>query len=393
MLLGAAALVSLLLAGKLLWPGSRAAIPDDVGGEPAGAAAAPERNDSTVTLDSVSQRLAGILLRTVGGNAGEALMANGTITYDANRVSIITPPADGKLVAVLTDLGQRVSPGAVLALVRSSEVGQARADLARAQATADVARRNHDREIRLYAESISSQKELLEAEAAYRSAQADSAAASAKLGALGAADTGPGGTFNLTTPIGGTVVERNATPGQIVGPSASLFTVADLRHLWIMVDVYEGDLASVGQGATAEVMPRALPGDTLRGHVTFAGGVVDTATRTFRVRVEVDNPNLRLRPGMFAQVLIMAARPIAGGAGGVTIPEPAVQDLNGRSVVFVPAGPPGRFIARPITLGARAGSGLVTVISGLRPGDTIVTNGAFQLKAELTKGNFGGDED
>src|SRR6185437_3593423 len=137
----------------------------------------------------------------------------------------------------------------------------------------------------------------------------------------------------------GVVVERNASPGQSVGPSTNLFTVADLRNVWITVDVYETDLARVRQGAAAIVSPTAFQSEQFPGRVTFAGGVVDTASRTFKVRVEVDNPNLRLRPGMFAQVRVPdVAR--AAITGPIVIPEIAVQEVNGKQVVFVASGAP-----------------------------------------------------
>ena len=343
--------------------------------------------DSVVTLDSTAQRLAGIEFLTAGTAASDALVANGTITFDANRVSVISPRAEGRIVSVRADLGQEVRAGAVLALLESSEVGQTRGELERARANVDVARRNYEREKRLFEQSISPQRELLEAEAEYRSAQADYNSALASLRALGASG-GEGATFGLASSINGTIVERNANPGQIVGPEVNLFTVGDVRHVWITVDVYEGDLSRVRQGATATVMPTALPGESFTGRVTYAGGVVDTASRTFKVRVELENPGLRLRPGMFAQVRIAAPPAAAGSGSPITIPEIAVQDINGKQVVFVAKDTTGQFVTRPVALGPRAAGGMVTVTSGLRPGERIVGKGAFQLKAEMLKASF-----
>jgi cobalt-zinc-cadmium efflux system membrane fusion protein len=185
------------------------------------------------------------------------------------------------------------------------------------------------------------------------------------------------------------VVERNASPGQSVGPSTNLFTVADLQNLWITVDVYEADLQRVRLGASAAVMPSAFANQQFQGRVTYAGGVVDTASHTFKVRVEVPNLNRLLRPGMFAQVRIQTAG--VGPGGATTIPEVAVQDVNGKSVVFVASADPSRFIVRPVTVGAR-GAGSATITTGLRTGERVVTKGAFQIKAELMKASFGEDD-
>ena len=348
--------------------------------------------DSVVALDSTALQLAGIELSTVRPAGGGDLVANGTITYDANHVSVVAPRAEGRVVEVRADLGARVAKGAVLALLESREVGQTRGELERARASLDVAQNSYEREKRLYEQSISSQKEMLEAQGAYKTALAEYNSAVAQIRGLGAR-TGEGGVYGLTSPLRGIVVERNAMPGQIVGPSTNLFTVADLARVWITVDVYENDMAKVQRGASAAVNPRALPGETFRGRVTYAGGVVDTVSRTLKVRVEVENPTLRLRPGMFAQVRIAAQDGARDSPDTVMmVPDLAVQELNGRTVVFAPDGAPGRFVARSVTVGPRSGEGFVTIRGPLHLGDSVVTKGAFKLKAEMTKASFGEDE-
>ena len=373
--------------------------PEDTSGAPAPetATAPSAAPDSVLRLDSTSQRLAGVELLSVTSSDAGVLIANGTITYDANRVSIVAPRVEGRVVSVRADLGQQVRPGTVLAVIESSEAGATRGDLERARANVDVARRNYEREKRLYEEQITPQKEMLDAEAAFRLSEADYNSALARLSAIGA-DGGTGATFGLSTPVGGTVVERNASPGLTVNPSTNLFTVADLRSVWITVDVYEGDYARVRTGAGAMVLPSALQGASFAGRVTYAGGIVDPASRTFKVRVEVSNAGLRLRPGMFAQVRIQTPRSSSPSAStgsansSIVIPELAIQDVGGRQVVFVATGTPGAFVVRPVVVGSRAGSGMVAVTSGLSAGEMIVTKGAFQLKSELMKASFGEDD-
>jgi cobalt-zinc-cadmium efflux system membrane fusion protein len=351
--------------------------------------------DAVVTLDSVGLRLAGVQVVKVAPVSGEVLEANGTITYDANRVAVISPRAESRVMSVRADLGQWVGAGAVLAVLESPEVGQLRAELERARATVEIAGKNYEREQRLNAQEISSQKELLEAENALRGAEADYNSAVSRLKAIGATE-GEGPAFGLTTPVAGTVLERNASPGQVVGPEHNLFTVANLRHVWITVDVYEGDLGHVREGAKVTVVPSALAGEQFPGRVTYAGGVVDTTSRAFKVRVEVENPKLRLRPGMFARVRIQSPTSPEGSEGGdsaaVAVPEIAVQDLDGKPVVFVADDVAGRFVVRPVTVGSPLGSGMVRVTRGLSSGERVVAAGAFQLKAELTKASFGEEE-
>ena len=367
---------------------------------PAGASAASARSgtmDSVVTLDTTAQRLAGIELGAAQLGSENALTANGTITFDANHVSVVAPRAEGRIVEVLADLGQRVAAGAVLAIVESPEVGETRGDLERARAAVSVSKRNYEREKRLYEQEISPQKEMLDAEVLYRTAEADLRSAESKLRTYGAF-SGRGGSYGLRSAVSGTVVDRNASPGQIVGPNASIFTVADLSHVWITVDVFESDLGRVHEGAAAVITPTAAPGTKYPGRVSFAGGVVDSTSRTVKVRVLVENTTRQLRPGMFARVTIAA--PSGTPAVGVTVPADAVQEIDGKSVVFVALGT-GRFVARAVVLNAplsgmesAAGGSAptVTVLKGLQPGERLAVKGAFQLKAELTKASFAGED-
>lgn len=358
---------------------------------PPSAEPTPVALDSAVMLDTTGQRLAGIVVDSVRLIAGTALSANGVITFDANRVSVIASRVEGRVAMINADLGSEVRPGTVLATIESSEIGEMRGDIERARVRRSVAQRNFEREERLFKQQISSQKEMLEAEGEFRTAEADFNSAIVRLEAVGADVNGKGSSFGLRTPVGGVVVERNATPGQLAGPSANLFTVADLRHVWITVDVYERDYARIKERAVVNVRPTALPDDSFEGRVTYAGGVMDPASRTFKVRVEVENPKHRLRPGMFASVVI-ATPNNAQGAEMLAVPETAIQDLNGQPVVFVVGTQPGRFLVRRVLPGKAVGGGLITVTHGLERGDRIVTTGAFQLKSELLKSTFAGDE-
>jgi cobalt-zinc-cadmium efflux system membrane fusion protein len=386
-LLAAAVIILLIIAFVL--GRSRSAEPENPT-----ATANATAGDSVVLLDSASLSLVNIEMTAALPAGSGGLLANGTITFDANHVSVIAPRAEGRISSVLTDLGQQVRRGAVLAFLESADIGQTRGDVERSRANMEVSRANYERERRLYEESVSSQKDMLDAQAAYRSAEADYKSALARLNSLGASG-GNGATYGLATPIAGTVVERNAMPGQIVGPTTNLFTVADLSRVWITVDLYEADANRVHPGTVAVVSPRSLPGDNFTARVTFTGGVVDTVTHTVKLRLEVSNPDRRLRPGMFAEVRFETALQPAdtSGRSGVMVPEDAVQDVNGKSVVFVPGGVRGLFIVRPVIVSGTTIGRMVTVTSGLKSGEQVVVKGAFQLKAELTKGSFGEDQD
>jgi len=345
--------------------------------------AAPPPN--VVVLDSAALAAAEVEMDSVRVVASTTLEATGTLSYDGNAVALIGPKADGRVVRVVHDLGDRVSPGAPLAILESQEVGDVQAEVGRARAEADLARQNYEREQRLYQQKVSSQKEMLEARAAWESAVADLEAAEAKLRTLGAVGTDATG-FAVKSPLAGTVVERNAVTGQIVGPEDQLFTVADLSRLWLIIDVYEKDLSKVAAGQDVAIRIQAFPDTEFRGRIAYVGQVVDPESHTVKARVIVDNPG-RLRPGMFARAEIVLPEP----TGTLAVPRQAVQELRGDTVVFVPDGP-GRFRAVPIRTGGKVGDSFVVVLAGVEAGQRLVAAGSFFLKSELLKGSFA-DED
>lgn len=338
-----------------------------------------------VELDSAALAMAGISLGPVEAVQSTAVPVTGTITYDQNRLSHIGPRTEGRILSLRADLGDQIRSGQVIAVLESPEVGATRADLHEAEALLEIARENYERERRLEAQGISSRRELLYAERELRQAQAALLRAGERLNALGASD-GRGSEFAVTAPFAGVVVEKHATRGEMVGPSDKLFTLADLRRLWIELDIYERDLRRVSVGQPVTVTTSAYPDRTFDGRIVYMGDILDPARRTVRARVEVDNPGGVLKPGMFATASIR----VAGGTTVVAVPRGAVQNVEGRQVVWVPGDEPGRFTARPVDVGQSLDGGRVEIISGLVPGELIVTEGAFTLKAQLSRGEFGG---
>ena len=338
-----------------------------------------------VLLDSTAIAIANITLVPVEAVQTTGLPVTGTITFDANGVSHIGPRIDGRIVRLTADIGQRVQGGQVLAVLESPEVGQVRADEAEAEALMGIARENYQRELRLEEQGISSRKELLDAEAELRRAEAALISARQRLQVLGAGE-GQGGQFALGAPFAGTVVERHANLGEMATPADQLFTVANLDRLWIELDIYERDLSRVAQGQAVDVTTGAYPGRTFPGRIVYVGDIVDPEKRTVRARVEIPNADMSLKPGMFANALIRI-----GGEGPPVpaVPREAVQEVEGRTVVFVPGGRPGEFRAQPVQVGQPTEDGMVLVQSGLAVGDQVVTTGAFALRSELAEGEIG----
>jgi cobalt-zinc-cadmium efflux system membrane fusion protein len=338
-----------------------------------------------VSVDSATMASVGIRVAAVTSAPAGGLAVTGTITYDANLVSHIGSRTPGRVVELRADLGDAVKSGQVLAVLESPEVGQVRSEEREAEELLAIAQENFDREQRLETQGISSRKELLDAEADLRRTEAALRSARERLRVLGAGH-GNGGEFGLTAPFAGVVVERQVTRGEMADPEDQLFVIADLSRVWVLLNVFERDLATVRVGQTVQVTTSAWPGRAFAGRIVYLGAVLDTATRTIQARIEVPNRDGALRPGMFA-----TARISASGEGPTmpVIPRDAVQELEGETVVFVPNDHPGEFRAQAVVVGAPVGADMVSIVSGLAIGDMIVVSGAFMLRSELAKGEIG----
>jgi len=327
------------------------------------------------------------------------IRATAVIKPNENRLAHVSPPIPGRAIAVRAVLGDRVEPGQVLALLDSLVLGEKKAAFLQARTNLEVARRNYEREAGLFKQRISSEKDYLESKGEFERSDAAYRGAREALRLVGIADADIeritwGGTgsvlshFPILSPFRGTVIEQHVVVGELIRPEDKVYAIADLRTLWILLDVYEKDLAQVAIGKDVEVRVDAFPDARFHGKIAYLSDVLDESTRTARARVEVDNADGRLRPGMFATAIITlpgsSARPV------IVAPEAAIQRVRGQPTAFVEESP-GSYLVRPVTLGRHAGD-VVEVEAGLQPGERVVTDGGFTLKSLLLKDELAGDE-
>jgi Cu(I)/Ag(I) efflux system membrane fusion protein len=183
-------------------------------------------------------------------------------------------------------------------------------------------------------------------------------------------------TVAIPSPIAGTVIDKTAIEGARFRAGDALFRIVDTSNMWVMAEVYEQDLAYVKVGDPAQVTVNTWPTQPFGGKVTFIYPTIGKESRTARLRIEVANPDGRLRAGMAATVEI--ATPLDGSR--LAVPESAVIDSGRRQVVLVERGE-GRYEPRPVRLGARV-PGWVQVIDGLKAGERVVTRATFLIDAE-----------
>jgi len=318
---------------------------------------------------------------------GEGAPVLSELRVNESAYAEVGSPVPARALRVLALPGSQVRRGQVMAELQSLELGKTRGDYRDAQARVDLARQSLERKRGLAAERIAPQREVQEAEAELRRAEASLQGARGALNALGASNDGGSDDSRLVlrAPLTGTVIERHLVRGAVAQPGEALFKVGDLSVLWLMAHASERDAVRVRAGSTARVAIPALPGSSLRGRVAAVGSQVEVSSRTIPIRIELANAGGILRPGMSATVWL----PIGEGGTVIAVPVAALQRLEDKWCVFVPR-EPGVFEIRPVGRGRDMG-GEVEIVSGLKAGETVVVEGAFLLRAEAEKARGEGE--
>jgi Cu(I)/Ag(I) efflux system membrane fusion protein len=302
----------------------------------------------------VAQRIGVELARAERGPATQVIRAAGRVTVDETRVHHVHTKVEGWVKQLYVDhTGQVVREGEPLVSLYSP-------DLVATQEEYLLARREGGESSSL-AQSARRRLELWDVS----DKQIQAIAASGE----------PKTHVDLTSHAAGVVLEKRVTAGMRVMPGEELYTIADLRRIWVSAAVYEYELPLVHQGQEASVTLAAAPGRVFRGRIVYLYPTLDPATRTAEVRLEFDNPDLLLKPGMFAQVEIQVP---LGEA--LTIPASAVLDSGEEQVVLVAQGE-GRYEPRTVTLGQRIGDSVV-VLAGVEAGEEVVVGAHFLIDSE-----------
>lgn len=367
------------------------------GAEKPGAEQARELGAEEVTLSPEALQAVSLKTTVIERRAlEEEIRATAVIKANENRLAHVGPRIAGRAIEVKALLGDVVESGQRLAELDSFELGEKKASFMQARTSVEVAKRNYAREQRLFTQHISSEKDYLEARGEFERSESAYQAAREALRLLGLTDAEieglswggrdhPLSHFPLIAPFAGTVVEQHITIGELIEATETAYTIADLTVVWVIVDIFEKDLAQVRVGSDVRLAMEAYPGDSFRGTVAYLSSLLDPGTRTAQARIEIDNRDGRLRPGMFATAAITI--PSAEDEKHVVVPRDAVQEVRGKSVAFVEE-TPGTYRVREVALGKDSGPD-VQVLAGLAEGDRVVTEGGFYLKSSLLKEEMG----
>jgi Cu(I)/Ag(I) efflux system membrane fusion protein len=325
-------------------------------------------------LSPAARKLAEIQTSPVERRPVEAeLRMVGKVEYDETRVSYITAWVAGRLERLHVNfLGVTVKQGDPMVSIYSPELLAAQEELIQSLSASESIRET-------------------DAESLRRTARQTVAAVREKLRLLGLteeqiAEIETRGTVSeevtILAPSGGVVVEKNAFEGQFVATGTRIYTIADLSRVWVKLDAYESDLSWVRPGQEVEFSTEAYPGETFTGEVAFIDPILDSRTRTAKVRVNLENPRGRLKPEMFVRAVVRAdVGPASNGLAPLVIPASAPLITGKRAVVYLEI-EPGLYGGREIVLGPRAGEFYV-VEEGLEEGQHVVSQGNFKIDSAI----------
>jgi len=322
----------------------------------------------------------------------QILECNARLDYDGDLHTRLSSAVPGIVSVVHHDLGDAVEPGEPLVTIQSAELGAAKAAYLQALAVLRLKERNHTREADLLDQGAGTERAVQEAETELAEGRIAVSRAEQELLRLGLSteriadvarreDTSPA--FVLSAPFAGRVVEREAAVGEVVRPEGPLLAVADVSRMWAIADVYESDILDVHVGQSVVLHVEGLRGRNVPGLVTWVSSHVDPRTRTLQARIEVENPDGLLRANMFAKASIA----VRDHHPALVVPVDAVQWEGCCNVVFVKRSEV-LYEPRKVMLGVNTGR-VYEVLSGVRAGEEVVTQGSFLLKTEILKGSIG----
>ena len=322
----------------------------------------------------------------------EIVTCTAEVTYDENAYARVSAQVSGVASNVHEDLGAGVRRGDPLVTIESAQLGAAQAVYLQALSTVGLWERNHQTESRLLENGVSTERDYLEADAQLTKARIGASQAKQALLNLGLSDRDINalvesedtrGRYVVRAPFDGTVVERHVTRGEVITPSSMLFSIADIRHMWAFLDIYEADLPQVRTGNPVVLNVESLPGHAFPGFIDWVSPELDPRTRTLRARAEFDNSQRLLRANMFAEASIV----VRNQERALVVPAESVQWEGCCNVVFVKTGE-ATFVPRKVHLGISTGN-YYEVLDGLAEGEEVVTQGSFLLKTEILKGSIG----
>jgi cobalt-zinc-cadmium efflux system membrane fusion protein len=298
------------------------------------------------------------------------LTVTGAVSPDVSRAVPVVSLATGRVTAIHARLGDTVNAGQLLLSVRSDDVAGGFSDYRKAVRDEVLAKTQLDRAKDLYEHGALAQADLQVAEDTEDKAKIDVETTEEHLRLLGNDPTKPKGEVEVYAPVSGVITDQQVTNAAgVQGLGSTPFTISDLSSVWVICDVYENDLATVHMGDPAEIRLNAYPDKVLRGRVSNIGATLDPQIRTGKVRIEVENPGMIMRLGMFVTATFRGQTTQMH----TVVPASAILHIHDRDYVYTPA-PDNKFHRIEVVSGDELPNNMQEVKSGLKPGQQVVQN-------------------
>jgi membrane fusion protein, heavy metal efflux system len=304
-----------------------------------------------------------------------SLVLPALVEVDPARTVKVLPPVAGRIIDLKVQLGGRVKEGQLLAVIDSGDLAQAYSDIEKARSTTTLTKKTLDRLISLEKGGGVPVKEREQAQSDSAQAVSELARSETRLRALGIPAEQPGQSrlLSLKSPISGSIIDSEAAPGAFLNDlTAAIMTIANLDTIWVTANVPEKDISFIFTGQTVNVVFASYPDKIFTGKVLFISDVIEPDTRRAKVRVAFDNPDLTLKPNMFADATFVAP-PVSR----LVVPTSALLMTNDKTSVFVEL-EEWVFERRDVEIDYEEGA-IVATKSGLRPGERVVVKGAVRL--------------
>ena len=314
-------------------------------------------------------------------NIDNEISLNGEVSFNENSVVKVFPRSSGQVLQVPVSLGDYVHHGQVLATIRSADVAGNFSDLSSANADVSIAKRQMESAQSLYNNGINSEREYTEAKQNYEKALAARNKVQSLININGGGASNGSGQYVLTAPIDGYIVEKKVNAGNFIRTDAgdNLFTVSDLKNVWVNANVYEADIPKIKQGYEVTVKATSYPDKTFTGHIDKLSQVLDPQSKAMQVRVTLVNPELLLKPDMFAKVIVSNKE----SKTAICIPTQALISQDGKDYVVIYKSKDDLDIA-PVTILKTVGDH--TYLSdGVTPGQRVVTKEQLLIFNQLVE--------
>ena len=302
--------------------------------------------------------------------APSQLFVTGTVFPDIARTVPVISLASGRIVDIRARLGDTVKKGQLLLRVRSDDISGGFDAYRKAISDELLARKQLDRAKVLYEHGAIALGDLEVSQDSEDDAKTTLDTATEHLHLLGSDPDNPKGIVDIFAPVSGVITDQEVTNGAAVQAysTPNPFTISDLTTVWIVCDVFESDMANVRVGEPTEIKLNAYPDKVLKGTISNIGSILDPNIRTAKVRIEVANPGEMMRPGMFATATLFGKEKRTY----TSVPASVIVHLHDRDWVFIPE--QGKFKRIQVTSGEQLPSNMQEILSGLQPGQQIVTN-------------------